>query len=107
MPLESGGSLDNRYCIQVFLNDVNEELWAGAGAAPLPNSYRGVPARPDRNAGGGFFVRRGIKLHLRRADQYPNGIRETSGSNRWRNQRRQHEPDGPEWDHRLFLYAQE
>ncbi len=33
----------NQYCIQVFINDANAELWAGAGAAGLPDSYRGVP----------------------------------------------------------------
>ena len=31
------------YCIQVFVNDVNQELWAGSGATPLPDTYRGVP----------------------------------------------------------------
>lgn len=36
--LETGG-----YCIQFFINDADEELWTGAGAEGLPNSYRGVP----------------------------------------------------------------
>ena len=31
------------YCIQVFVSDVNEELWRGAGSAALPDSYLGVP----------------------------------------------------------------
>ncbi len=34
---------DEQYCIQVFVNDANEELWTGSGATPLPNSYRDVP----------------------------------------------------------------
>lgn len=32
-----------QYCIQVFVNDAAQELWAGSGATPLPGSYRGVP----------------------------------------------------------------
>jgi hypothetical protein len=32
----------NQYCIQIFINDANEELWSGAGNATLPNSYSGV-----------------------------------------------------------------
>jgi len=35
----------NQYCIQIFINDANEELWSGAGQAPLPTSYRGVTLR--------------------------------------------------------------
>jgi hypothetical protein len=34
-----GGGL----CIQVFINDANQELWVGSGAAALPDNYRGVP----------------------------------------------------------------
>jgi hypothetical protein len=34
---------DDQYCIHVFVNDANEELWAGSGATPLPNTYRDVP----------------------------------------------------------------
>lgn len=33
----------DEYCIQVFINDENEELWQGAAGATLPNNYRGVP----------------------------------------------------------------
>ena len=33
----------NDYCIQVFISDPNEELWAGAGAATLQDSYLGSP----------------------------------------------------------------
>ncbi|HEX7723414.1 MAG TPA: hypothetical protein VF397_14740 [Pyrinomonadaceae bacterium] len=31
----------SQYCIQIFINDANEELWSGAGNAPLPTIYRG------------------------------------------------------------------
>lgn len=32
---------DGAYCIQVFVNDPNQELWAGAGAETLPTDYGG------------------------------------------------------------------
>jgi hypothetical protein len=32
-----------RYCIQVFVADADEEVWAGGGAETLPDSYKGVP----------------------------------------------------------------
>lgn len=32
-----------QYCIQVFVNDATQELWAGSGAAALPGDYRGIP----------------------------------------------------------------
>src|SRR5580765_5534395 len=35
------GMLSGDYCIHVFLNDADDELWPGSGAAVLPNSYRG------------------------------------------------------------------
>lgn len=31
------------YCIQIFINDENEELWPGSGAAALPESHGGFP----------------------------------------------------------------
>ena len=39
------GVLDQsrQYCIQIFINDDNEETGAGAGTEALPASYRGVP----------------------------------------------------------------
>lgn len=33
----------NDYCLQVFINEGNDELWTGAAGADLPLSYRGVP----------------------------------------------------------------
>lgn len=34
---------DGAYCIQVFVNDPNQELWPGAGAEGLPPTYGGFP----------------------------------------------------------------
>ena len=62
--LAGGGE---QYCIQVFVNDANQELWAGSGATALPNSYRGVPLVLIEMSEAGF---------LAALDQYPNGIRE-------------------------------
>ena len=61
----------NQYCIHVFVNDPDEELWAGAGTAALPNNYRGVPVVMIEMPAAGFLV----KTDLSSADQYPNGIR--------------------------------
>jgi hypothetical protein len=55
-----------QYCIQVFINDGNEELWSGAGAAALPADYRGVPIVPIETPAASFLT----------GNQYPNGIRE-------------------------------
>jgi hypothetical protein len=55
-----------QYCIQVFINDGNEELWSGAGAAALPADYRGVPIVPIEMPAASFLT----------GDQYPDGIRE-------------------------------
>jgi hypothetical protein len=38
----TGGDF-GEYCIQVFVNDANAEMWAGAGAERPPDLYRGVP----------------------------------------------------------------
>jgi hypothetical protein len=71
------GRLDgnNEYCIQVFVNDANEEMWAGSGIATLPGSYRGVPI---------VLIEMPVAVFLSDAslsspaawDQYANGIRE-------------------------------
>jgi hypothetical protein len=68
----SGG---NEYCIQVFINDANEEMWRGAGTATLPSSYRGVPV---------ILIEMPLAVFLSDVDlssivaldQYPFGIRE-------------------------------
>ena len=69
-----GKLLDNRYCIQVFLSDVNEELWIGAGAARLPNSFRGVPLVPIEMPAAVFLSEAGSSPPAT-PDRYPNGIR--------------------------------
>lgn len=73
----------NDYCIQVFIDDSDEELWAGAGAATLPNSYRGVPLVLIEMPRAGFLSDAGLSppAALDQSDnshlnQYPNGIRE-------------------------------
>jgi len=48
-----GGS--NEYCLQIFVSNANAELWVGAGAATLPNSYRGVPVVPIEMPMAGFL----------------------------------------------------
>jgi len=63
----------NEYCIQIFINDANQELWTGSGAAALPNSYRGVPIVPIEMPMASFLADAGASLT---ATQYPNGIRE-------------------------------
>jgi hypothetical protein len=64
----------DEYCIQVFISDVNEELWIGAGAATLPNRYRGVPVVFIEMPIAGFLS--DTALSPVPAEQYPNGIRE-------------------------------
>jgi hypothetical protein len=68
----------NEYCIQVFINDANEELWAGAGSATLPNSNRGVPLVLIEMPVAGFLSDAGLSspAALDQSHQYPNGIRE-------------------------------
>lgn len=65
----------NEYCIQIFINDATEELWAGSGAATLPNSYRGVPILPIEMPMAGFLSDAGLSS-VATWNQYPNGIRE-------------------------------
>ena len=76
-----GGSSD--YCIQVFISDPNEELWAGAGAAALPDSYRGVPLVLIEMPMAGFLSAAGLtppaaidQTDEAQLDRYPEGIRE-------------------------------
>jgi hypothetical protein len=58
------------YCIQVFINDRDEELWAGASA--LPDSYGGVPLVLIEMPVAAFLSDAGLSLSA----SYPNGIRE-------------------------------
>jgi hypothetical protein len=72
------GMLDGRdeYCIQVFINDANEELWRGAGGAALPNDFRGVPVIPIGMPAASFLADDGSSSSVPAREQYPNGIRE-------------------------------
>ncbi len=63
----------NEYCIQVFFNDPNAEMWADPAAAPLPGSYRGVPVIPIEMAAAGFLSAADSRSG---SAQYPNGIRD-------------------------------
>src|SRR5258707_10588284 len=63
----------NEYCIQVFFNDPNAEMWADPAAAPLPRSYRGVPVVPIEMAAAGVLSAADSKS---RSGQYPNGRRD-------------------------------
>jgi hypothetical protein len=71
------GMLDGsrEYCIQVFVNDANGELWAGSGAAPLPGSYRDVPLVLIEMPVAGFLSDADLSS-LASSDQYSRGIRE-------------------------------
>lgn len=63
------------YCIQVFVNDANEELWAGSALAALPNSYRGIPVVAIEMPMAGFLSAEGLGS-LETSHKYPRGIRE-------------------------------
>lgn len=63
------------YCIQVFINNANDEIWVGSGAARLPDSYRGVPLVLIEMPVAGFLSDAGLSS-LAAGEQYPNGIRE-------------------------------
>jgi hypothetical protein len=63
------------YCIHVFLNDADDELWAGSGPTTLPNSYRGVPVVPIEMPMASFLSSEGL-IPLETSNKYPRGIRE-------------------------------
>jgi hypothetical protein len=65
------------YCIQVFVNDADEEAWAGAGAgaAALPDNYRGVPVVPIEMPAASFLSDANASPSAA-WEQYPDGIRE-------------------------------
>jgi hypothetical protein len=65
----------NAYCIQVFVNDANEEMWVGSGATPLPDSYSGVPLILIEMPVAVFLSDESLGS-LAAWEQYPNGIRE-------------------------------
>lgn len=69
------GTLGNvgNYCIQVFINDPNQELWAGSGAAALPDNYRGIPLVPIEMPMAGFLSTEASDTTW---NKYAQGIRE-------------------------------
>jgi hypothetical protein len=69
------GKLGRDYCIHVFVNDANDELWAGSGAATLPESYRGVPVIPIEMPRSVFLSAEGSSS-FEKWDKYSRGIRE-------------------------------
>ena len=68
----------NDYCIQVFINDSNQELWpgAGGGAGALPGSYGGVPLELIVMPQAGFLSEADSSSASAAWEQYQNGIRE-------------------------------
>ena len=65
----------NEYCIQIFINDADEEMWVGSGAASLPDSYRGVPLVMLQMPVAGFLSDENSSP-LAPRDQYLDGIRD-------------------------------
>jgi hypothetical protein len=65
----------SEYCIQVFVNDANKELWAGSGAATLPESFGGVPLVLIEMPLAAFLSDANLSS-LAAGSQYANGIRE-------------------------------
>jgi hypothetical protein len=69
------GGGDDDYCIQVFVDDANEELWVGAGTTRLPQNYRGVPLILIEMPMAGFLSDC-VESVTAPFDQYRDGIRE-------------------------------
>jgi hypothetical protein len=65
----------NEYCIQVFITDAPGEMWAGAGAAALPDNYRGIPVVLIEMPVAVFLSDAGASASAT-GNRYPNGIRE-------------------------------
>lgn len=63
------------YCIQVFINDPAGELWAGAGAAGLPDRHRGFRVVAVAMTPAVFLSDDGASS-LPEWGQFPGGIRE-------------------------------
>lgn len=69
------GKLGRDYCIQVFINDPNQELWAGSEAAALPDNYRGIPLVPIEMPRAGFLSHE-TAVSNASWNQYSQGIRD-------------------------------
>ena len=65
----------NDYCIQIFINDADQEIWMESGAASLPDNYRGVPVVLIEMPVAGFLSDAGLSSFAA-SHQYSNGIRE-------------------------------
>jgi hypothetical protein len=65
----------NEYCIQVFINNANDEIWAGSGAAALPGNYLGVAVVLIEMPMAGFLSDEGL-VSSAAWEQYAHGIRE-------------------------------
>lgn len=63
------------YCIQVFIGDAGQEMWAGSGAETLPGSYRGVPLVLVEMPAAGFLSDVNSSPPAARC-LYPDGIRD-------------------------------
>jgi hypothetical protein len=63
------------YCLQVFINDANEEMWAGAGAETLPDRYGGVAVVLIEMPPAGFLSDANLSSATA-GKEYPDGIRE-------------------------------
>jgi hypothetical protein len=61
----------NDYAIQVFVSNLNDELWIGSGAATLPADYFGVPLVLIEMPRAGFLAADSAETNV-----CPNGIRE-------------------------------
>jgi hypothetical protein len=69
------GKLGRDYCIQVFITDPNQELWGGAGAAALPDNYRGIPLVPIEMPRAGFLSHENAASDAT-LNKYSQGIRD-------------------------------
>ncbi|HEV7797472.1 MAG TPA: hypothetical protein VGO73_04920 [Pyrinomonadaceae bacterium] len=69
------GKIGDAFCIQVFVQDPNQEIRAGSGRTTLAQSYRGVPLVLIEMPRAGFLSDTTASSAVEPA-QYPNGIRE-------------------------------
>lgn len=71
------GMLGGKYCIQVFVADANEDMWAGSAPATLPRSHRGIPLVLIEMPLAAFLSEARLSMEVTAAcHQYPDGIRE-------------------------------
>jgi hypothetical protein len=63
------------YCIQVFVNDANQEIWTGGGAETLPDSYSGSPLVLIEMPQASFLSDAGLSSPDG-WNEYPKGVRD-------------------------------